>query len=389
MYEVLLLLLPLAALWGWYAARGGREKYRARWVSKKLPAGYFKGISYLGSEQPDKAIETFIKVLEVDSDTVETHLALGNLYRRRGEMDRAIRIHRNLIAWSTLRPDQRAEAMLELGRDYMSAGLLDRAEDLFRGLRDDQTHGVAALRQLIEIYEREKEWDSAIGAAARLEETSSETLGPVIAHYYCEQAERYQRTQEPDRALQAVHQALTLQPGSVRASLLKGDLLAQQGDWIGALDAYRRVEAQDGDFLPEAIPRVCTCLRRLGRIDDIKVFLDDLLQRYGGITAALALAEYEHQEHGEQAAIRVLTEQLHRRPSLRGCQRLLEIALPGTSGATQERLLILKRLLTALLAERPVYRCQHCGFPARSLHWQCPGCRQWSSIRSIQGIEGE
>ncbi|MFZ0255960.1 MAG: lipopolysaccharide assembly protein LapB [Gammaproteobacteria bacterium] len=389
MYEFLL-LLPVAALLVWYAVRAGSPHgFSKSTPPKTLPADYVKGLSYLGSEQPDKAIDSFIKVLEIDSDTIETHLALGNLYRRRGEVDRAIRIHQNLTSRPALTLEQRAEAMFELGQDYVSAGLLDRAEAWFRELIDKHLHVATALGQLVEIYEQEQEWESAIRAARRLAESTGGEWDPRLAHYYCQQAEREQRAGKLEQALVMVRQAYGLHRGSVRASLLEGDILAQSGENAAALSAYRRVEDQDPSFLPEAIPRVCGCLHRLGRTDEIRAFLREILDRYGGLTATLALVDHEQRVHGQASALQLLTEQLRRRPSVRGYQRLVELELLRTTGECHERLLILRRLILALLAQRPVYRCQQCGFPAKSLHWKCPGCRHWDTIKPVQGIEGE
>ena len=388
MCEFLVLLL-LVALLVWYAARSGGAGGLKSTPPKALPADYFKGLSYLGSEQPDKAIDSFIKALEIDSDTLETHLALGNLYRRRGEVDRAIRIHQNLTARDTVTSEQRAEAMLELGQDYVSAGLLDRAEALFRELVDGHLHTATALGQLVEIYEREQDWEGAIRTARQLAQTTGEALGPRLAHYHCQQAEREQRAGQLERALRIVRQGYGLHRGSVRVSLLEGDILEQSGESVAAVNAYRRVEDQDPSFLPEAIPRVCGCLRRLGRTDEIRLFLREILNRYGGLTATLALADHEQRVHGEASALRLLTEQLQRRPSLRGYQGLVELELRRATGESHDRLLILRRLIRSLLAEKPVYRCQQCGFPAKSLHWQCPGCRHWDTVKPVQGIEGE
>lgn len=384
-----LLLLPLAALLVWYAVRPSGAGSPQSAPPRTLSGEYFKGLSYLGSEQPDKAIDSFIKALEVDSHTIETHIALGNLYRRRGEVDRAIRIHQNLTARSALTPEQRADAMLELGQDYVSAGLLDRGEALFRELTEAQVHAAAALSQLVDIYEREQEWESAVLAARRLGEVTGEAMGPRLAHYYCQQAEREQRSGEFERALGTARQAHALNRLSVRASLLEGDILAQSGDWVGAVTAYRRVEAQDPAFLSEAIPKICDCLRRLGRTDQIGGFLREMLNRYGGLTATLALVDHEQRVNGETAALQLLTEQLQRRPSLGGCQRLVEIELLRASGECRERLVIIQRLMTALLAEKPVYRCQQCGFPAKSLYWKCPSCRHWDTLKPVRGIAGE
>ena len=205
--EALWLLLPVAAGTGWLAARGATRQTSRKRETGGLRSDYFQGINYLLNEQPDKAIEVFIKLIEVDSETVETHLALGNLYRRRGDVDRAIRIHQNLIARESLNVSQRTEALLELGQDYMSAGLLDRAEDLFSELAEDAGYRVQALRQLIDIYEQEKDWPKAIASARKLEKATGNQLGWIIAHYCCEQASRHCGDGEHDRALKHVHQA--------------------------------------------------------------------------------------------------------------------------------------------------------------------------------------
>lgn len=389
MYELLILLLPVAAASGWYAARRGGSQDKPSPETSDFRSDYFKGISYLLNEQPDKAIEVFIKVLEVDSETVETHLALGNLYRRRGEVDRAIRIHQNLIARPTLETQQRDEALLELGQDYMSAGLLDRAENLFEELIDGSAYSVQALRQLIDIYEQEKDWRNAISSARRLEEATGNQLGGVIAQYYCEEADQYKQNGDLQRALEALRNALQSQPGCVRASLLEGDALAERGDFEAAIRAYKGVEAQDPNYLPDTIERLRKCYERIGKPGEMMAYLSHVLERYGGITATLALAEMIRDEKGERAATEFMMQQLRLRPSVRGFHRLLEMQLSDGGGEAQDHLMILKDLTTQLLRGRPVYKCQHCGFPAKSLHWQCPGCKHWSTIKPIQGVEGE
>jgi lipopolysaccharide biosynthesis regulator YciM len=387
MFELFLLLLPVAALSGWYAARVKGEHRDS--TPKELSAGYFKGIGYLGNEEPDKAIDTFIQTLEVDNETVETHLALGNLYRRRGEVDRAIRIHQNVITRSTLSNEEKNQAMLELGQDYMSAGLLDRAEDLFRELAEAGSYRAEAQRQLVQIYEREKDWDKAIAMTRDLEAVSGANLGTIIAHYHCEQAKKCKRLGKLDFALELVQQALSLDAKCVRASLLQGDILFNLGDLEGALEAYRRIEGQNPNYLPESIPKVRDCLLSLERVEEMNDFLLHVLTRYGGVTAALALAEHTLRTQGQHAAAMFMAEQLLRQPSVRGCEWLLEISLSDPEQANSEYLLPLKRVVTELLAERPVYRCEQCGFPARSLYWQCPGCRHWGTVKPICGIEGE
>ena len=180
------LLLPVAFLIGWYIGNSSKIKSK---VSKNISLEYFKGLNFVLNEQPDKAIEVFIKMVEVDNDTVDTHLALSNLFRRRGEVDRAIRIHQNLIARTTLSETERAHALLELGMDYMRSGLLDRAEKLFLELLDIGFYLKEAHFNLLEIYQQEKDWENAIVIAKKYETISKVSLSSTIAQFFCELAD--------------------------------------------------------------------------------------------------------------------------------------------------------------------------------------------------------
>jgi len=388
-YQLLWLLLPVAAATGWWLGRRGSRAAAPEGGEETLRSDYFRGINYLLNEQPDKAIEVFIKVLEVDQETVETHLALGNLYRRRGEVDRAIRIHQNLVARNTLTPDQRHESLLELGQDYLSAGLLDRAENLFSELAATDSYRVQALRQLIDIYEQEKDWDQAIECARKLEQATGNQLGSVIAHYHCEQAERLRGDDDFAAALKVTGQALDTHRGCVRASLLEGDIHCARGDHERAIRAYQRVEDQDPAFLPETIERIHRCYRSLGRLEDLRLWLSRLLERYGWTSAALELADLHRDSGGPRAAIDFIAARLAKRSSVRALDRLMELELEDRGSQMPEYYGILKNLTQALLSDRHVYKCSHCGFPARSLHWQCPSCKHWNTIKPIQGVEGE
>lgn len=390
MYEALWLLLPAAAASGWFAALKSVRTKPKRTAVPSLRSDYFKGLNYLINEQPDKAIEVFVRMLEVDAETVETHLALGNLFRRRGEVDRAIRIHQNVMAQSGLRQEVREQALLELGQDYMRAGLLDRAEGLFQELVESKPHRDRALRELTRIYQQEKDWEKAVEAARRLGNATGKAWGRVISHYHCEQAEAVQRGGgSGETALKLVRQGLDESSQCVRASLMEGRLLENAEDYRAAVRAYMRVEQQDPDYLPEIIEPLTRCYDRLGRPDDMEEYLSYLLERYGGITPTLALADMKLQREGEAAAIEFLTEQLRRRPSVRGLDRLIAMSLVHLDGPARENMLILKDLTDKLLDNRAVYKCGHCGFTGKSLHWQCPSCKYWGTIKPIQGVEGE
>lgn len=387
--NLLWLLLPVAAVMGWWLGRNPSNGVHRESADDGLRSDYFRGINYLLNEQPDKAIEVFIKVLEVDQETVETHLALGNLYRRRGEVDRAIRIHQNLVARTSLTADQRSEALLELGQDYLSAGLLDRAEDLFKELAHTNHYRVQALRQLIDIYEQERDWDEAIECARQLEKDTGNQLGAVIAHYHCEQAERLRQAGDTAGALKLVGQALDMHRACVRASLLEGDIHASNGEHERAIRAYQRVEDQDPAYLPEIIERIQRCFHELGRTQEIRTYLFRLLERYGWVSAALELAEIERASEGPRAAIDFISEQLRNRSSVRGLDRLMELESEERGDQVPEYFRLLKDLTAELLEDRVVYKCSHCGFPARSMHWKCPSCKHWNTVKPIQGVDGE
>jgi lipopolysaccharide assembly protein B len=385
---LLALLLPLAAISGWYIGRRNSERSRRVGVSE-LSSSYFRGLNYLLNEQPDKAIEVFLKLAEFNRDTVETHLALGNLFRRRGEVDRAIRVHQHLIARPNLSNDEKTVALLELGEDYMRAGLLDRAETLFTDLVAMDAHVPSALRHLIGIYQHEKDWDKAIDHARRLEKISGESGGPVIAQFYCEQAEQARVARNFTDAHAQLDQAFESQPECVRAYIVLGYLEAQQGNLDAAAQAFERVATLDVDFVPEVLPPLLDAYARLQQMQRAEKFLVDIIERSHGISPVIALAKLYASTQGESASIEFLTRQLRQRPSVRGLMTLIGATLHTSRGEARENLLILQDLTRKLLEGQAMYRCNKCGFGAKAHHWQCPSCKTWGSVRPIHGVAGE
>jgi len=234
------LLLPIAAASGWWAAQYSHAKKHA--TSKAvLNSAYGRGLNYLLNEEPDKATEVLIQLVEVDPDTIELHLALGSLFRRRGEIDRAIRVHQNVVARSMLSHSLRAQATLELGRDFLKAGLLDRAEQLFCQLLERGECETEARQHLVEVYQQEKEWEKAIAVARHLVQLDADGWAPRLAQYCCELAEDALEQGETAVALQRAGEALSEDPGCVRATLVKGRLLMDEGQYQAALDSYTAV----------------------------------------------------------------------------------------------------------------------------------------------------
>lgn len=383
------LLLPVAAASGWYLARRTAPAQAANDNHRDLSTNYFQGLDYLLDEQPDKAIEVFIQMLEVGSETVETHLALGNLFRRRGEVDRAIRIHQNLITRPSLSHEQRCLAVLELAMDYLRSGLLDRAETLFKELLDANFRTPLALKRLLEIYQQEQDWESAIDCARELQARCGEDMSRVTAQFYCERGEQLIRQGDNPEAANLLKHALDIDPGCVRASLMRGRKAAEAGDLDVALRCYKQVEHQDPDFLVEAMRPLMECYKALGRLDEFADYLRSLSKKQAGITPVLVLSELIANEQGVEQAISYIGDELLKRPSVRGLDRLIEYSLIRADGASKRHLEIFKQFTSKLLQGKSTYLCRHCGFRGKMVYWQCPGCKYWNTVRPIHGIEGE
>ncbi len=383
---LLFMLLPVAFLSGWWTARRLGARHSGARVDE-LSSSYFRGLNYLLNEQPDKAIEEFLKLAEANRDTVETHLALGNLFRRRGEVERAIRVHQHLIARPNLNDDFKTMALLELGEDYMRAGLLDRAETLFADLVAMNAQAPSALRHLIAICQHERDWHKAILYARRLEETSGEVQALQIAHFYCELAERAQAHGATQEAGEYLRQAFAAFPGFVRAHMLHGRFAAASAEYTDAIVAYEQALDADIDYVPEILPALLDTYARAQQMERAEQVLGRIVTRYEGVSPVLALARIYARRDGQRRAVDFLGTQLRQRPSVRGLVQLMDTAIEG-GGDSEASLRLLRDLTAALLEGQALYRCTQCGFGARAHHWQCPSCKSWSSLRPVHGATG-
>jgi lipopolysaccharide biosynthesis regulator YciM len=387
MIELLWLLLPVAAASGWYAA--SRESNRRAKRLSSISSDYFKGLNYLINEQPDKAIEVFIKMVEVDEDTLETHMALGYLFRRRGEVDRAIRIHQNLLARQNLDSELRTLALLELGEDYTKAGLFDRAESLFQELIDMNELVGPSLKHLRDIYQQEKDWEKAIDTCERIEKVTGEPMNSIIAQYYCEIVENLIQQNNMKIAGDIVKKALKHDASCVRASMLRAKIEQYNEDYESAIEAYKHVLEQDVDYFPEIIEPFIDCYRKIGKLPEFMDFLHQVLERYDGVSPTLALAGLIREFNNDREAMEFVIEQLRKRPSVRGLNWLIDLSLQHSKGEAQKNLMILYDLTEKLLANKPKYICKVCGFSGKILHWQCPSCHSWNTVKPIHGVVGE
>jgi pentatricopeptide repeat protein len=381
-------LLPAVFMLGWWVSRRGVSRRSGAAVSE-LSSDYFRGLNYLLNEEQDKAIEVFLRLAEYNRDTVETHLALGNLFRRRGEVDRAIRLHQHLVSRPGLSDAMKTVALLELGEDYMRAGLLDRAEALFSDLVAMDAHAPSALRHLISIYQHERDWNKAIEHARRLEVMTGEDEAPMIAQFYCELADRSRQHGARAEARDYLQQAFECQPDCVRAFMLTGRLHAEDGQHSEAVGAYESAINADIAFTPEILPPLLNSYARSQQMERAETFLREMLERYHGVSPVLALARLYRERDGERAGINFLTAQLRLRPSVRGLMALIDATMDKIEGEARENFLILRDLTRKLLEGQAMYRCSRCGFGAKAHHWQCPSCKSWATIRPIHGVASE
>lgn len=371
-----LLGIPVFFGLGWIAARVDIKQLLSE--SRSLPSGYFKGLNFLLNEQPDKAIDAFIEIVKLDPETVELHFALGSLFRRRGETERAIRMHQNLLARPDLPQEHRLQALFELGQDYLKAGLLDRAEETFNQLLET-AYGAQAQRALLEIFQREKEWPRAIEAAQGLQQSGAGARQKEIAQFYCEMAQDELVHTHPDAALVLLEKALATDRKNVRATLLIGDVAQAKGDLEGALLAWRRVEQQSVPHVALVAQRLMDGYRSVGRAEEGVNLLKFYLAEAPSIDLLEVVFQAVFELQGVEAAKQLASDELRRTPTLLGLDKLLDARLMDARPEVQPELSMVKHLVHGYAQKLARYQCSHCGFKARQFYWQCPGCNRWET----------
>lgn len=388
MLELLFLLLPVAAAYGWYMGHRGAQQAKQQ-EADRLSKDYVAGMNLLLNNQKDKAVDLFLDMLKEDSGTTDAHMTLGSLFRSRGEVDRAIRIHQSLLESASLSYEQRLLAMQQLGRDYMVAGLYDRAEAMFSQLVDETDFRQGALRQLSQLYQATSEWQKAIEVAERLVRLGCGELRMEVAHFYCELALQMMRNEELDRALTLLKKAIHTDPQSTRASIMLGRVFIASDDYVRALDCLKKVVDQNQDLVCETLDMVQHCYTRLGDNAGWFTFLQQAVEKDAGASAELMLAQLMEQHEGLESAQIFITSQLQRNPTMRVFHRLIDYHIcEAESGRAKASLVLLRDLVGKQIQSKPHYCCQKCGFTSFNLYWHCPSCRAWSSIKPIRGIDG-
>ena len=368
-----LLLFPLFFGLGWAAARIDIRHLVKE--SRALPRSYFQGLNFLLNEQPDRAIESFVEAVKVDPQTVELHFALGSLFRRRGETDRAIRMHQNLIEREDLKQDLKLQALAELGQDYLKAGLLDRAEEVFDKLRYSEL-AESAKRNLLEIYQLEKDWEKAIAIASELPDFASHK---EVAEYYCELAAAEMMRSRRDLAAVYLDTALERNRKCVRASLLQGDIQLQQDQPLAAIESWQRIEQQDPTYLALVAQRLLDAFRKLDRREEGLQLLRGYLEHYPSLDLLDVVFQLVLEGDGAEAAYKLVRDELKRNPTLLGFDKLLAAKLLFASPDSRPDLELAKGIVQTYTRRLARYRCDNCGFKARQFYWRCPACGGWET----------
>ncbi|MDE3022184.1 MAG: lipopolysaccharide assembly protein LapB [Pseudomonadota bacterium] len=379
-----LLIFPLFFGLGWIAARIDIGQILSE--NRRLPQSYFKGLNFLVNEQPDKAIEAFVEIADVSQETFELHFALGKLFRRTGEVERAIRMHKSLVDRTHLSSDQKLAALYELGQDYYRAGLLDRTEEIFIKLIDSP-YALDAMRHLLDIFVREREWAKANEMTIRLEKEGLD-YRRERAHFICEQAQAAAARQDIQNALERLAEAIFVNPACVRANVIKGQLEAAAGRHDAAVEAWLKIEHQNPVYLSLVAKPMLESLLAAGLTEDAAALFTGFLEKYHSLDLLDCAYHAVLSNSGARPAYDMLRDYIRVHPSLHGLDKLLEVQLLDMTPLRRGDTALIKSLVHRHTARLSVFRCENCGFCAHIFHWQCPACMHWDTIlpRRIEEI---
>ncbi|MDA1074588.1 MAG: lipopolysaccharide assembly protein LapB [Proteobacteria bacterium] len=385
----LYLLLVVALGIGYAVGRIEKRRRVSGTGTQALPQEYFRGLNHLLNERPDLAIDTFIQAMAVNNDTVDTHLALGSLVRRRGEVDKAIRIHQNLLARPVLSNANRALAELELARDYYVAGLLGRAESLLKELiQKNGEHKQVALELLLEVYQRESDWPAAIEIGSLLSR-QDKSVRIKLAHFRCEMAEQALRVGDLRGARWQVSSALSFDASCARANLIGAQVEFKAGRYRDVMRLLKKVREQDILLTTEGLNLYREAAVALGDESEFLTYVREAVKKKPLLGLVKVLGEHISVAQDQAAAREYVVEQLLHHPSLGAFVLLMELLEQADEPLQGQHLKLVLDLARELLKAQPRYRCNSCGFSGNMRMWQCPSCHQWGTLKPIQPIQLE
>ncbi len=371
-----LAIIPVAIVFLWLLFRTKQTHKRQQ---STLSSEYFKGLNYLLNDEQGKALDIFVKLVESNWDTIDTHFTLGKIYRKNGEMDKAIKIHQGLIARPTLPERYRSKILLELGYDYLGAGWFDRAEGLFKEVLIQDKKSKEARHNLILIYQQEKDWFKAIDIAVDLFSENPSVIGPMIAQYYCELADISRIKGDISQLENNANKALRYDAACVRASILLADQAKAAGDDKKAINIYESIEKQDAESMILVIDPLLECYANLSLQDKLYDYLVGLQDRHENLFLQNVIASVLERSQGKQAAVDYLSSKIKRQPSLSGLQKLISYKQKDIDA--DEVFSDLTTAISIMQKDSVEYRCQKCGFSTNTHYWLCPGCNHWGSVK--------
>lgn len=377
------LFLLLAAA-GWAMGRFGERDDQD--APPPLNIDYLKGLNFLLNEQTDQALEHFLRMVRVDDKTIETHFALGSLFRRRGEIDRAIRIHQNIIARPDIASEQRDQALYSLAKDYLSAGLLDRAENLFVRLAQGSRYQVQSLEALCGVYEQERDWEKAIDAGQRLEVIGGRSWALQIAHYHCELAEAAALKKDFSAARKFVKKAQAGRPRTMRGALTRAHIARDTDDNKTALKLYHRIIDENTYLIAEALPEIVAIYKRENATAELERALQALLKKNPDMASLVAYTAIVNDLGGIKVIDDCVEQYMLNEPTLGEFVDLQQLS-SGDKESKVSALAKVRSALSKLASSTPRYQCQECGFSSQRLLWQCPSCRNWETQRPASRVQ--
>lgn len=393
LYTGWLLSLVVALAIGWLLGQIRRRKSAVPPIigNTSTPPSYYQSLSSLIDDSTDDTILHFIQELPVSSETLPVHLALARQLRRHGLTERALSGHQLLLDSPGLTRADKVHVRMELGVDFESMGLFDRAEELFQQVVEESNEDVQRVKArgaLVKLYAKEGDWERAVKASEGLGAEWLSKMRVELSHYWCEVAYQHMRSQNPQAAIAALRSAQEYDANCARASLLRAQLLMDQSRWEGAIQELKQVYEQQRNLFVLALPALARCYREIGNDKALETYLERCMVQTPMTSLLLALVELKRRVHGERIAKRYLTEQLRDYPSLRGARTLLELEI-ADQPAPPHSMYALEQVLG--LMERNVmnFRCRRCGYESQQMHWQCPSCRSWGSVDPVVGVAGE
>ena len=390
MLELVFLLLPVAAAYGWYMGRNS-IKQNDQSVTEALSKKFSTGINYLLANQQDKAIDFLIEALKVDDETVEAHFAMANLFRRRGELDRALRVHEHLVHQKHLPAKDKQRAVFELGKDFLGAGLYDRAEDMFNRLIKTRQYGLKSLTYLFQIYQSTKDWQQGIAHENQIVKSNDKKLLHVLANFYCELADQKFNDDMSVEAIELLEKALAYDDKSCRANWLLAKIYESIEQYSEAARCYIEIYQQDNEFFPDVIEPMHECYKHLDAETEFYQFIKQAYEETGGTSVLIKYVEHLTDKYGAKKAQDYMVTALNRRPTIRGFKHFVKLQMvePSENKETEQSIDMIKELISSYIKVKPRYSCRTCGFDSSTHYWSCPSCHSWEELKPVRGLEGE